>query len=231
LQTPAPSPKPPSPTPYENIGPGESEPEAQPSPAPIKGVGRGVWREGGGAALPRPFPHKPLSLLALEVGAGSGAVVIALARELPELKWVAVDISLPALKVAQENARRHGVTGRIHFIQADLLSGLKPVGRFSLLAANLPYVTRSAWEVLPRGIWEYEPRQAIAGGEDGLDLLRPLAREAHRYLAPGGVLALEMDPEQTEVIREILRQTESYREIEIIPDYRGLARVVRGIRK
>ncbi len=166
----------------------------------------------------------------LEVGVGSGAVVIALARELPRTAWVAVDISPQALAVAQENARRHGVAERIHFLRADLLAGLRPGPSFALIVANLPYVTRAEWEVLPRDIREYEPKEALMGGEDGLDLLRPLARQAHDYLLPGGWLALEVGPGQASTISEVLRGTGAYARVEFIKDYLGIERVVRARR-
>lgn len=167
----------------------------------------------------------------LEVGVGSGAVVIALARELSLTTWMAVDISPQALAVAQENARRHGVAERIHFLRADLLAGLRPGPRFALIVANLPYVTRTEWEVLPRGIREYEPKEALMGGEDGLDLLRPLARQAHDYLWPGGWLALEVGPGQASTISEVLRGTGAYARVESIKDYLWIERVVRARRR
>ncbi len=80
---------------------------------------------------------------------GSGAVVVALARELPRMRWVALDLAAPALDLARDNARRHGVADRIHFLRADLLASLQPGGRFALLVANLPYVPRAQWERSP----------------------------------------------------------------------------------
>lgn len=179
-------------------------------------------------------PEAPFSnsrkTLALEVGVGSGAVVVALARELPELIWVAVDLSEAALRVARENARRHQVTARVHFYRGDLLSGLKPAPGFVLLVANLPYVSQKEWEALPREIRDYEPREALLAGEDGLDLLRPLVREAHQYLLPGGWLALEVGAGQDKAVRDLLADTGNYQEIKTIPDYQGLPRVIRARR-
>jgi release factor glutamine methyltransferase len=129
---------------------------------------------------------------ALDVGAGSGAVVVALARELPELRWVAVDVSAAALEVAGENARRHEVAARIAFVRGDLLSPFRPGPWFGLITANLPYVSRPEWEQLPKEIRDYEPKEALLGGEEGLDLLERLCREAHTYLRAGGWLALEV---------------------------------------
>jgi release factor glutamine methyltransferase len=166
----------------------------------------------------------------LEVGVGSGAVVVTLARELPAMEWVAVDLSRAALAVAQDNARRHEVAGRIRFLQADLLPGLKPTASFALVVANLPYVPREEWEKLPRDIRDFEPKEALVGGEDGLALIRPLARQAHHYLKQGGYLALEVGPGQAEQLMASLGETEAYDRLEAIRDYQGIKRVVRARR-
>ncbi len=172
-------------------------------------------------------PGPPLkSHLACEIGVGSGAVVVALARELPEFNWVAVDLSAGALEVARKNAQRHGVAERIFFIQGDLLSGFKPGRWFNVIVANLPYVPRAEWEQLSREIRDYEPKEALLGGEDGLDLIRPLFRQAPEYLQPGGWLALEVGAGQAEQVLKILDETKAYDTVKIINDYQGVPRVV-----
>ncbi len=167
----------------------------------------------------------------LEVGVGSGAVIIALARELPQAQWVGIDISSPALAVAVENARRHEVAHRINFLRADLLAALKPRARFDLLVANLPYVPRPVWEELPKDIKEFEPREALLGGEDGLDLIRPLVRAAPGVLHPRGWLALEVADGQAQKAADLVQGTGEFEQIEKIPDYQGILRVIRARRR
>ncbi len=167
----------------------------------------------------------------VEIGVGSGAVVVALAKELPQMDWLALDLSAAALTVARDNARRHGVGGRLHFVRGDLVSGLKPGPRFALLVANLPYVPRAEWEQLPKDIRDFEPREALLGGEDGLDLIRPLVRQAQQYLPPGGCIALEVGVGQAEQVLDLLRETEAYEQLESLEDYQGIQRVVRGRRR
>lgn len=167
----------------------------------------------------------------LEVGVGSGAVIVALARELPQAKWVGIEISGPALAVAGENARDHEVSLRINFLRADLLAALKVRPRFDLLVANLPYVPRPVWEELHKGIKEFEPREALLGGEDGLDLIRPLVRAAPGVLQPGGILALEVADGQASKVADLVQGTGEFEQIEKIPDYQGILRVIRGRRR
>jgi len=166
----------------------------------------------------------------LDVGTGSGAVVIALARELPGMQWVAVDVSRAALDVARENARRHRVAQQIHFFQADLFAGLKPGFGFGAIVANLPYVPRGEWEQLPREIRSFEPPGALLGGEDGLDFIRLLAHRAPHYLRPRGWVALEVGAGQAPAVMELLEETGVYHRSAALPDYQGIQRVVRAQR-
>ena len=174
--------------------------------------------------------RQTISSWGVEIGVGSGAVVVALAQELPQLNWLALDLSAAALAVARDNARRHGVVERLHLVRGDLVSGLKPGARFALMVANLPYVPRAEWEQLPKDIKDYEPPQALLGGEDGLDLIRVLTRQAHLYVQPGGCLALEVGAGQAELVLELLRQTGAYERLETVTDYQGIQRVVRARR-
>jgi release factor glutamine methyltransferase len=197
--------------------PAEDSPEPPP-PTPDAGeVGAGL----------KPAPATPWGL---EVGVGSGAVVIALARELPRMIWVGLDRSGAALAVARTNARRHGVAGRVHFLRSDLLAGLKPTAAFTLLVANLPYVPRAQWEGLPREIKAFEPPGALLGGEDGLDLIRPLIRQAQRYVVEGGWVFLEVGDQQAARVAAWLAETGAYNRIETVKDFSGVERVVRARR-
>ncbi len=173
-------------------------------------------------------------LWGVEIGVGSGAVVVSLARELPQITWLALDFSAAALAVAGDNARRHGVAERLHLVRGDLVAGLKSRPGFALMVANLPYVPRAEWEQLPKDIKDYEPPAALLGGEDGLDLIRVLTRQAHLYLQPGGCLALEVGAGQAERVLELLQQTGAYldkKNLEILADYQGIQRVVRARRR
>ncbi|MEJ5330550.1 MAG: peptide chain release factor N(5)-glutamine methyltransferase [Desulfobaccales bacterium] len=168
--------------------------------------------------------------LGLEVGVGSGAVIIALARELPHWRWLGVELSAEALKVARTNARRLRVAERVQFLQGNLVQALRPGPHFQAVAANLPYIPAKDWESLPVEVRQYEPREALWGGEDGLALLRPFCQKAHHFLAPGGWLALEVGQGQAEAVRALLTETRAYEAITILRDYQGVQRVVRARR-
>jgi release factor glutamine methyltransferase len=230
---PASSPKPPPPTPDGKIvGAGLK-------PAPTKEADQPP-REWEYEELP-PFSEsqpktenrkpKTDSPWGLEIGVGSGAVVVALARELPARRWLALDLSAAALAVARDNARRHGVAECIEFLRADRLTPLKPGPLFNLVVANLPYVSRADWERLPKDIKDYEPQEALLAGEDGLALIRPLAQQAHQYLQDGGWLALEVGEGQASPVLELLQETGAYDRVEAVADYQGILRVVRARRR
>ena len=121
-----------------------------------------------------------------DIGTGSGAVAIAVAKNAPSARVLASDVSADALVVARENAQRHGVADRITFVQSDLLSAID--GLPTVLTANLPYVTREEIEGLPPEIQEHEPRVALDGGEDGLDLVRVLLDQIAERRASSDVL-------------------------------------------
>lgn len=117
--------------------------------------------------------HRPWSIVdVIDVGTGSGAVPIAIAKHAPAARLIATDISKDALDVARMNAERHDVADRITFVQADLLAGIYAAPL--VITANLPYVTREEIDGLPPEIQDHEPRVALDGGEDGLDLVRRL---------------------------------------------------------
>lgn len=146
-------------------------------------------------------------LFLADVGTGSGAIAVSLARYLGKSTIYATDISPAALAVAAENARRHGVAGRIIFLAGDLLSPLQkvlPPGSLSLVAANLPYIPSDEIKKLMPDVARHEPHLALDGGRDGLELYRRLVPQARELLAPGGYLLMEIDPSQAPLMSRLL---------------------------
>lgn len=178
------------------------------------------------AVLPRlADPDRPTQRV-LDLGTGSGAIVIALAREQPRHRYVAMDRSPAALRTARENARRHQVDARIDWFCGDWQASLDPDrGIFDVIVANPPYIRSRDLPGLQPEIHRYEPRSALDGGADGLDSLRRIIRSIHRHIAAGGLLALEMGCDQADDVRMLGEAAGAYAEIKILRDYSGLDRL------
>ncbi len=160
-----------------------------------------------------------------DIGTGSGAIAIGLARHVPSAEVWAIDRSSDAIEVARGNAYRHGVTERITFRAGDLLAPLP--GPVHAIVANLPYVSTSEYAALPAGIRCYEPRQALVAGTDGLDAIRGLLRTAEPYLVEDGVILLEIGAAQGSAAVELARAALPEAEVSLIADYGGRDRILR----
>jgi len=140
---------------------------------------------------------------ALEFGLGSGCLAIALAVHCPEARVYGVEVSGPALAVARQNALRHGVAERVDFRQGDGFAALPAGLRAHLIVSNPPYIPSGELGSLAPEVRDYEPRQALDGGPDGLVYFRRLAAEAPPFLVSGGRLMVELGDGQAETLREI----------------------------
>lgn len=138
------------------------------------------------------------SLRAADVGTGSGCIAVSLAHHIHDLRVLATDLSLPALEIAHHNALRHNVADRVDFVQCDLLpphpAPLPTESHFDVICANLPYIPTKTLEHLP--IFGREPTLALNGGNDGLDPIRHLLKIAPEWLAPDGLILLEIEAGQ-----------------------------------
>lgn len=164
-----------------------------------------------------------------DVGTGSGAIAVALAKELPQAEVWAGDIADAPLDYAPRNAARHGVADRVHVLRADGLAPLAAAAGapFDLVCSNPPYIRAADFDALPRHIRQSEPTVALVAGPDGLDVLRALVADALRpdVLAPGGALLLEIgDAAQAHVLEALLAPR--FAAVRIRADYAGLARIV-----
>jgi release factor glutamine methyltransferase len=179
------------------------------------------------AALERTRSMLKSPLKILDIGTGSGAIAVCLAKELREAQISAVDISSAALQVARENAERHGVSDRIRFAQGDLFA---PVAEeresFDLILANPPYIRSGDLVELAPEIREWEPIAALDGGADGLDTLRRIVKEGHRYLAAEGHLLLEIGDGMGAAVAQIVADASAYQTSAILRDYAGKDRVI-----
>ncbi len=160
----------------------------------------------------------------LDIGTGSGAIIISLLHQVPEARGVAVDVSADALAMAKENAVKLGVAGRVEFRQGDLLA---PVAgqKFAAIVSNPPYIPEAELGGLAPEL-AHEPRLALAGGRDGLDFYRRIVAGAGGHLAAGGFVALEVGAGQARAVGDLANPDSGLRPAEIVKDYAGIDRVV-----
>jgi release factor glutamine methyltransferase len=191
-------------------------------------------RVGPGVFVPRPetegLAARAAALrprVAVDLCTGSGAIACYLAAEVPGARVLATELDPGALAWARANAGRFGV----ELLAGDLDEPLPAelAGSVDVLCANLPYVPSAAIATLPRDVRDHEPRLALDGGPDGLDMLRRLAPRAGRWLAPGGTLLCEIGEDQAQAAMALLSAA-GLAEVAVHPDLVGRDRIVEGVR-
>lgn len=170
--------------------------------------------------------HVSLSMRALDLCTGSGCVAITLGRERPTGRVLATDASAEALMVARANAVRLGAYN-VAFACGDLFSPVR--GRFDVLTANPPYIPSAEVETLSPDILRHEPRLALDGGSDGLDLARRILAGAREHLVPGGALAMEIGAGQSDAVAALF-EAHGFVDVQRARDYARIERVVHGVR-
>jgi release factor glutamine methyltransferase len=166
----------------------------------------------------------------IDVGTGSGAIAVVLAKLLPQARVTATDISQEALAFAKRNAKRLGVARRIRFLRGDLLipsRNAKPLAtdRMLIITANLPYLPTAVWKKTQPEIRRYEPRLALDGGPDGMRLVRELLAQLAHLPKPWTLLA-EIDPREYRPLRSLAKKLFPSAEVSIIKDFAGKNRVL-----
>ena len=201
---------------------------------------RGFWKHDlkvdRRVLIPRPDTERlvelALSLLAeggphrlVDVGTGSGAIALALAGDVDNLIVLAIDRSGGALEVARENARSLGLEDRVTFAEGDLLGPARDFGP-TIIVSNPPYISTSEVDALMPDVLDFEPRLALDGGPDGLELVRRLIADAPALLPPGGHLLLEHGHDQGEAVLALVRADGRYEEARTEKDYGRRDRVM-----
>jgi release factor glutamine methyltransferase len=201
-------------------------------------------------------------LCVADVGTGSGCIAAALARELARAEIVATDVSSDALEVARRNAVRHGVAGRIRFVESDLFAAFrdgedisttqrehwrerdsdeknagwqpfaaqdKPALRFDAIVCNPPYIPIGEAPLLQREVRGHEPAVALFAGEDGMAIYEPLVREAREFLAPGGLIVLELGHNSLAGVTQIFERSSGWSDVRVDNDLAGIPRVISAV--
>ncbi len=163
----------------------------------------------------------------LEVGTGSGAIILALASERPEHNYFASDISIRAVFVALKNAEKQGLDKKICFFCGNWFLPLKEKDRlFDMVLSNPPYVRKDDIKSLQPEISRFEPLAALDGGEDGLCQIRSIIGSVHRFLNSGGYLIIEIGHDQKEAVYKIAEETGCYHDMHFRKDYSGFDRII-----
>lgn len=165
----------------------------------------------------------------VDMGTGSGCLAVSIAAALPTAQILAIDLSLDALVVARGNMQRHAVEGRITCLCGDLLAPLEtvlPMTEADVILANPPYIAETNWMALQPEVRCFEPRLALAGGQDGMDVHRRLIQQVPRYLKPGGVLLMEVGAGQAMSVCRHAEESGSFRVYDVLRDEGGRDRVV-----
>ncbi len=165
----------------------------------------------------------------LDLGVGSGAILLAILSERPNAVGLGVDVSEEALAVARENASNLGLAGRTALLRGDWTAGLEDEG-FDVVVSNPPYIASDAIDALAPEVKDHEPRLALDGGRDGLDAYRRLAEEIPRVLRAGGRFAVEIGFDQGLAVRDLFTR-DGLEDVRVVRDLSDRDRVVTGVKK
>ncbi|MDX1681650.1 MAG: peptide chain release factor N(5)-glutamine methyltransferase [Phycisphaeraceae bacterium] len=165
------------------------------------------------------------SPLVADIGTGSGAIAVAVAKHVPGSQVIATDVSEAALEIARENAAAHGVDDVIDFRLGPLLEPIanEPV---NYLASNPPYISDAEWEEVPPNVRDHEPAAALRAGWDGLEILRPLITHAAEHLQRSGQIVFEFAASQKDAVLELAGEADGLTHEHVLADHEGLPRVL-----
>ena len=170
------------------------------------------------------------NLKIVDIGTGSGAITVSLAKYIKDCQVYSLDISDKALSIGLKNAVSNEVEDKINFIKSNIFSGIEDKGlELDVIVSNPPYIRRADIETLHTQVKDYEPYIALEGGEDGLNFYRDITRESVKYLKDKGILAFEVGHDQAEDVSEILKHN-GYTNIYTKKDLQGIDRVVIGFK-
>lgn len=165
----------------------------------------------------------------LDLGTGTGAILLSLLADRKDWSGIGIDASEVALELATENAIIHGLENRVKLQTGNWFEGL--ASKFDIIVSNPPYIPSKDISSLDRDVREFDPHMALDGGEDGLDPYRIIFKEIHQYLKPNGFFALEFGINQTEKIKELAQANKNLHEFHIVKDLSNIERVIIGRRK
>ena len=162
--------------------------------------------------------------LIYDIGTGSGVLAVVLAREFPDARVIATDISPEALNVAKRNAMRHGVAGRISFVETSFLDALDEPA--DLIVSNPPYVPEPSGPALSPEVRDYEPGVAVYGGDDGMEGLRRVLMDSAARMVPGGFLIMEFGCGQDDAVLRLVNDAPAFSLVKVRADLQDIPRTL-----
>jgi len=169
-------------------------------------------------------------IVIFDVGTGSGCIAVSLAKKLNGARIYASDVSNQALSLARQNAQSNSVESDIELLEGDLEQAFvsTSIPRSDILVSNAPYISEPEWAELAPEVVEYEPKQALYGGADGLEVIRKIIPAGLRLLKQGGWIFLEIGWKQAAKVEDLFREAGDYCGLEFIQDYSGIRRIVKA---
>ena len=167
--------------------------------------------------------------LVCDLCTGSGCIAVAIAKNYPTAEIIATDISDAALKVAAKNVAKYQLSDQIKLLCGDLFEPLLPqldMEKFDLIVCNPPYVSSVEYERLASNVKDYEPKQALFAGVDGLDVYQRICEKVDSFLKPDGALLLEIGYHQGRAVKNLLEKTTAFKKIKIEKDYHDNDRII-----
>ncbi len=171
------------------------------------------------------YQEEPAIQLA-DVGTGSGAIAVAIARQAANCQVRALDSSVAALQVAQQNIVFHQVESRVTTLESDLFDQVPAGEKYHLIASNPPYISQQEYDQLDASVRDFEPQSALLAGATGLEVYQRLIPQAAQHLFPKGWLILETSPSLHPQITVLLQESHAYEDINVVNDLAGLSRVI-----
>lgn len=171
------------------------------------------------------YQEEPAVQLA-DVGTGSGAIAVAIARQAANCHVHALDSSVAALRVAQQNIAFHQVESRVTTLESDLFAQVQAGEKYHLIASNPPYISQQEYDQLDASVRDFEPQAALLAGATGLEVYQRLIPQAAQHLFPKGWLILETSPSLHPQVTVLLQESHAYEDINVVNDLAGLSRVI-----
>ena len=167
---------------------------------------------------------RPLQIV--DLGTGSGAIAVALAKNLDNAVVTAVDVSRAALKIAKWNVEKHSVESSVELVESDLFAEVDPSLKFDVICSNPPYVTESEYGELSKTVRDYEPKLALVSGEKGTECIERLLHEAPSRMTPGSRLIIELSPMIADACEKLAGEIAELTDLRFIKDLEGHRRIL-----